>query len=46
MKENLDVGKNFYGRWWQIVDEEVLGFFDNDSDFTNQPTERIQDQQQ
>ena len=32
MKSNPDIGENFYGKWWDAVDSEFPGYFDQDID--------------
>ena len=28
MKNNLDITKNYYGKWWDVVDQEFPVYFD------------------
>ena len=32
MKANPDITENFYGKWWDVVDTEFPGYFDQDED--------------
>ena len=32
MKANLDITENFYGKWWDVIDQEFPGYFDEDKD--------------
>ena len=31
MKSNPDITENYYGKWWEVVDNEFPGYFDEDS---------------
>ena len=37
MMENPDITEDFYGKWWEAVDEEFPGYFDQDRHEENQP---------
>jgi hypothetical protein len=32
MKANPDITENLYGKWWDVVDQEFPGYFDEDKD--------------
>jgi hypothetical protein len=32
MKANPDITENFYGKWWDVIDQEFPGYFDEDKE--------------
>ena len=37
MKSNTDIGESYYGKWWDIIDKEYPGYFEEQEHQSDQP---------
>ena len=46
MKMNAELGENYYGKWWDIVDNEFPGYFELQEEINDQPNTTRQEEPQ
>ena len=46
MYDNKEIGEDYYGKWWDIIDTEYPGYFDGDGDETVENNEGRQEYSQ
>ena len=44
MKSNMDIGESYYGKWWDIIDREYPGYFEEQENHIDQQTTERQEE--